>query len=366
MSGIQVNNPNAIQNLSSEPNVKTAVKASIGGQKVKQVNLNKALQDFAEEATFGHEERVDADDKVEDAIDDRARQLREQMIKKIKEIYEKAPAKEDHNAQMQRLQRKANNPDYTPQDLLDDLGGEDSDKGQLFASLLELQATTDSEPAKTTIQKAIEIASDKWESQIFAAANTLDDAIKFSEETQINRDELQRSYQDSVVEYSSVITTLASLVNEFGVDKLGASADFLQSAAVSDLAAMPCSVDKEKLNATLLELQGMKIMHTIDEGINTSLERAAGTDKTLGSIKNDWMMSNFLRSLADPNIFTLNIKGRIDSSNNPQSKVLLLQDLKQQITDIPEHYFQSGQKQRSISPWQREIDHLVQIEADEA
>lgn len=346
--------------------VETDCKATLGRKNlVKLSSLSKLVQDLQDEMSFANSEKVESEDNMDEMLEDRSKQVRESLVKRVRDVYQSDQAGGNNHPQMDRLMARVRQGQYQhPDQLLEDLGQLCSDKGELFSLLAAMGDNLEegSSSAKL-VADALADAAVQWESEITAGANTLAKAGAFAARTGIERDRFQRSYQESVVAYECVIKTLAELVHKFGLEQFQAGAEFLQEAALSDLASMSSSVEYERLEHTLLELQGVKVFNTWQESIEKSLERAAGKDPLLARIERDWLVHGFVRSLDRPHEFDLNMKQKFSYADNIENQVLLLQDLKNAVAETPEHYFAEGGKERAITPWQNEIDRLIYQEA---
>lgn len=341
------------------------VQISLGGNTVtKMPSLSKLIQDLQDEISFFHSERVEDTEDTEEGVEDRAKAVLEQLIKRIREVYASADANNDSKGKEQVLSKLRSGEFKSLQQLLEGLEEYSSDHGEQFALLLEI---SDSLPAGSDAAKlvtdAIENSASVWEHELIASSNTLQEADILSKETGVQRDKLQRAYQDSVVAYESVIKSLATLVTHFGIKKLEMGSDFLQEAARSDLAAFPSSVEKELLEKTLIELQGMKVLHTLKSGLADACQRASELDSSLAKLDQAQFSTNFFKSLHDPTEFDVHIKQKIATASNIQNRILLLQDLKDTIAQTPPYYFKEGGHNQAISPWQTEIDNLIYKEA---
>ena len=346
-----------------------ATKVVIGGQQIQKMpSLSQLVQDLQEEISFAHQERLESEDNFDEGIDDRSSRIRERMIARIKETYEGQEAGNETAQNRERMITNLRSGQFQNlEQLLENLGGFTSDHGEMFAMLV---AAADELPADSAagklVDEAIVATASMWEHQVTAAVNTVSESDKVAVETGIKRDELQRLYQDSVVTYESVINTLSELVAKFGLDRVETGTEFLQEAARADLVSLPSSVDPERLEHTLLELQGMKVYNTLRENIDMAHERASTKDAHLAKLDRSWLTTSFIRALNDPSEFDAHIKLRVEGGGSSiQNRVLLLQDLKNAISETPSHYFQDGGKDRAESPWQTEIDNLIYEEAEE-
>lgn len=350
----------------SDGEVATDVKATLGRKSlVKLSSVSKLVQDMQDEISFAHSERVDSEETLEENLEDRTKQVRERMIKRVRSIYQPDLAGNNQHQQMQRQMARLRNAQYRhPDQLLEDLGEACGDKGEVFAMLVAMgDELEEGSPAARMVEDAIVMAAARWEHEITAGANTLSKAAEFAAQTGVERERFQRSYQKSVVGYQFVIKTIAELVQEFGIERFQAGAEFLQEAALTDMAAMPCSVETEQLEHTLLELQGVKIFNTWHEGVQEALERAARKDAALAKIKRGWLLEGFVRSLEQPHEFDTSMKQKFTYADEVANQILLLQDIKGVIAETPVHYFSEGGKQRAVAPWQNEIDRLIYEEA---
>ena len=340
---------------------------SLGGLAVQKVaTTSQLMADLQEEISFAHAERAENDEEAEEALEDRANRVRERMIERIRDIYKAAGSQNDQQNNRQEMLEKLRSGHYkSPDDLLEELGQRTGDRAEIFYLLTaagdELEPGS---PAAELVNDALIAAASDWESEIVAGGNTLERSAEAAERTGLEQDELQRAYQDTIVSYESVISTLSELASKFGIDRVEDGADFLQEAARADLIAQPSSVEPERLERTLLELQGMKIYHTFQENVSAAYERAVGGDGRIGQLERDWVMTRFIHSLSDPSDFDINFKRRVPEDALIEARVLFLQDLKSAISETPEHYFASGGKDRAISPWQTEIDRLIYQEAE--
>ncbi|MCY4324753.1 MAG: hypothetical protein OXC81_01855 [Betaproteobacteria bacterium] len=341
---------------------------SLGGLAVaKAAPAAQLLADLQEEISFAHSERAENDEEAEEALEDRANRVREKLIERIRDVYKAAEGgNEQQNSRQEMLEKLKSGHYKSPDDLLEELGQRSEDRAEIFYLLTSFG--DDLEPgsaAAELVGDALIAAASDWEPEIVAGGNTLAQSAAVAERTGLEQDELQRAYQDTIVSYESVITTLAELTAKFGLDRVEDGADFLQEAARADLISQPSSVEPERLERTLLELQGMKIYHTFRENVEAAYTRAVGGDERLGQLAHDWVMTRFISSLSDPSDFDINFKRRVPEDARIQARVLLLQDLKGAISETPEHYFTSGGKDRAMSPWQTEIDRLIYQEAEE-
>lgn len=365
ITGPQFNNVRGIQQQETRE-VETDVKATLGRKNlVKLSSMSKLVQDLQDEMSFAHSEKVESEDTLDEMLEDRSKQVRENLVKRVRDAYQPGQAGGNNHPQMDRLMTRMRQGQYQhPDQLLGDLEQMCSDKGELFALLATMGDNLEegSAAAKLVADTQAEAAV-QWENEITAGVNTLVKAGAFAARTGIARDRFQRSYQESVVAYECVIKTLAELVQKFGLEQFQAGAEFLQEAALTDLASMSSSVEYERLEHTLLELQGVKVFNTWQERIEQSLERAATKDSLLAKIEHNWLVKGFVQSLNQPHEFDLNMKQKFSYADNIETQVLLLQDLKNAVTETPEHYFTEGGKERAITPWQNEIDRLIYQEA---
>ena len=342
--------------------------AQLGGLAVQKAPaMSQLLADLQEEMSFAHSERAENDEEAEEALEDRANRIRERLIERIRDVYKSAENSNEQQSSRQEMLEKLKAGHYrSPDDLLEELGERTEDRAEIFYLLTAAgEELEEGSAAAELVNDALIAAASDWEHEIVAGSNTFELSAASAERTGLEQDELQRAYQDTIVSYESVISTLSELTSKFGIDRVEDGADFLQEAARTDLISQPSSVEPERLERTLLELQGMKIYHTFQENVGTAYERAVGGDKRIGQLERDWVMTRFIHSLSDPSDFDINFKRRVPEDALLQARVLLLQDLKSAIAETPEHYFTTGGKDRAMSPWQTEIDRLIYQEAEE-
>ena len=250
---------------------------SLGGLAVQKApTMSQLLADLQEEISFAHAERAESEEEAEEALEDRANRVREKLIERIRDVYKAADSSNEQANSRQEMLEKLKAGHYkSPDDLLEDLGQRTGDRAEIFHLLTA--AGDELEPgsaAAELVNDALIAAASDWEHEIVAGSNTFESSAEAAARTGLEQDELQRAYQDTIVSYESVISTLAELTAKFGLDRVEDGADFLQEAARADLISQPSSVEPERLERTLLELQGMKIYHTFQENIDTAYERA--------------------------------------------------------------------------------------------
>ena len=340
---------------------------SLGGLAVQKApTTSQLLADLQEEMSFAHAERAESEDDAEEGLEDRANRIREKLLERIRDVYKaSASQNEQQNSRQEMLEKLKSGHYRSPDDLLEDLGQGTGDRARIFHMLAA--AGDELEPgsaAAELVNDALIAAASDWEHEIVAGGNTFAQSAEAAERTGLEQDELQRAYQDTIVSYESVIATLGELTAKFGLDRVEDGADFLQEAARADLISQPSSVEPERLERTLLELQGMKIYHTFRENVDTAYARAVDGDQRIGQLERDWVMARFINALSDPSDFDINFKRRVPADAQIEARVLFLQDLKGTISETPEHYFAAGGKDRAMSPWQTEIDRLIYQEAE--
>ncbi len=328
----------------------------------KRANPSQNMQDLQEELSFAHSEKTQEKNIEEFQCEDFHDNLYVEIVEKIQKEYppEEQPQKDNIQEFAARLKQQ---PPKDENELRQMLAQITQDQAEGFAIL---QQTINDPPDSLSGEnvRLLRSAATAWTadnpSALLAGANTIDLAQKQSPQISVETSQLQKTYQNLVTSYEGILPALTKIASEQSVEKLDGMTGFLSQAAAHDLASTRSSVQPERLRRILAEFQGVKVFNTLRDWSGRVFTRFSQKFKTQTNLKQNDLFTRCLKFISAPESFNSQILTPIRSLP-PSDKVLVLQELRNGIRNLPDYLFAEAKtaKSRILFPVQNEIDQLV-------
>ena len=314
---------------------------------MKGPGLSVLMQDMAEELSFALSDKLDEEDFSE-KLEDRDSLMRLKLIEQLRELY-------DGLAQPEAEKIKENLHRFKSAGELIAMAYEQAkgDAGLAYAILADL-ASTPPENAPAFVAEAPQLFAEQNIDRLTAARNTYKVASSLDKSDEAKA--LHAFYQDNIDGFESVLTTATRIVDQLGGERVHSAFSFLDAAARAELDEPLTAVQPEKLEKLLIELQGGKLVRTMQmyaDNLERRFAARRGFEQAL-----DKPLENFIKTAAERGYFNAKILPTLHQAS-PTDRALFMQDTLSAIRNLPDWTYEGDLKPRIAAPIQSELDRLV-------